>query len=110
MSQPMTNVLLRLKTIKGLPSDINCYSLNYITHKLILFTKDDAYLYDMDNQSLINTISYAKKLGEMYDGEVSIKSVETIILSNLWVAFVNKKSFVFFNAKSRHSKFPYRIY
>lgn len=93
----MSNILLRSKTIKGIPSEISCYSLNYVTHKLLVCTKEDVYLYDVDNQSLINNMNYVKRFGDLYDSEASIKSVDAIILSNLWVAFVNKKSFVFFN-------------
>jgi len=93
----MTNILLRSKTIKGIPSEVSCYSLNYITHKLLVCTKEDVYLYNIDNQSLINNMNYSKRFGDLYDGEASIKSVDSIILSKLWVAFVNKKSFVFFN-------------
>jgi len=83
---------------------IKCYALNYINHHLMLVTKQDIYLYDANTRVLLRKMPYAKKFGALYDCEIKIKAVEALIMTNMWVCFVNKKSFLYFNEKLEFSK------
>jgi len=63
----------------------------------MLCSKEKIFLYDLHNPNIIRQKSYAKDLGKFYEAEVEIKSIDAMIMTNIWVALVNKKSFIFFN-------------
>jgi len=90
-------VALKFKTLKNLPTSITCSALNYLTHRLMLCSKEKIFLYDLHNPNTIRQKSYAKDLGKFYEAEVEIKSIDAMIMTNIWAALVNKKSFIFFN-------------
>ena len=97
--------VLQPKSLHGLPSNnITCFALNYVTHKIMLCTKQELFLYDLHQQNIINNMNYVKKFEKIYESEIKIKSVDAIILSGLWVTFVNRKSFLFFNDRLEFSK------
>lgn len=96
--------VLKSKQPHSLPTNVTCFALNYVTHKLMVCNKEELYLYDLEKQSLVDSMAYAKKFEKLYDSEVRIRSIDAIIMSNLWVTFVNKKSFLFFNDKLEFSK------
>jgi hypothetical protein len=53
---------------------------------------------------MICTFDYAKKLGEAYDSEIAINHAAPLMLSDLWITFVNKKSFLFLNDNLEYSR------
>ena len=96
--------LLKPKTLKIPSGSIICFALNYLTHKLLLFTKETVFLYDLTNNYVVKKLNYVRELGKLYDSDVEIKSVDAVILGNLWATLVNKKSFMFFNDNLQFSK------
>jgi len=90
-------IALKPKTLKNLPSNITCSALNYLTHRIMLCSKEQIFLYDLCDPSIIRQKNYSKDLTKFYEAEVEIKSLDVMIMANIWVALVNKKSFIFFN-------------
>jgi len=103
-SHPLPYTVLHQRNFSSFASKVTCFALNYVTHRIMLCNKDDIYLYDIERQTKVGHLSYRKKFEKIYDSEVKIKSVDAIIMSGLWVTFVNRKSFLFFNDKLEFSK------
>lgn len=83
---------------------ITCYAVNYISHQLFVCDKEYVRVYDLEHNNLLHHLNYSQKFMEFYDSKITIKSADCVVLSKLWVALVNKRSFLFFNDLLQYSK------
>lgn len=86
------------------PPKITCFAINYLTHRLLLCDKERLRIYDLERNTIVNETNYAEKFKLDYESKVKIKAADAIILHNVWITLLNKKSFVFFNDELSHSR------
>ncbi len=86
------------------PLRIKCLAYNYLTQEMMVITKDDIHLFDIAKNFLIQKLPYRRKFSKLYESEIKIKSLDSVMLQNLWIALVNFKSFIFFDSQLRFSR------
>lgn len=83
---------------------ITCFALNYVSHQIFICDKEFVRTFDLEHNILLKEFNYVQKFYEIYETRIKIKSADCHVLNNLWVTFVNERSFLFFNESLQYSK------